>query len=319
MALNACRTPSESEPTPLDEAPPTVELTREPIQPLPQPVNANEELAALGKVVFHDPRLSRDNTLACASCHDLGTNGADSVARSRGMAGALGEVNAPTVFNASLNFAQFWDGRAATLEDQVDGPIQHPKEMASSWEEVLPKLRADPKLVDRFRAVFSETITADNVKRSLAAFERTLITRGSTFDRWLAGDAGALSDEAKSGYELFKSLGCVACHQGANVGGNMFQKFGVLGDYFEDRGDVTPADYGRFNVTGMESDRFVFRVPSLRYAVHTAPYFHDGTAATLPDAIQTMAKYQLGRDLTEAQVSRLTAFLTSLAGPLPGK
>jgi cytochrome c peroxidase len=162
-------------------------------------------------------------------------------------------------------------------------------------------------------------ITERNVRTSIATFERTLLTPGARFDRWLQGDKGALSEEEAAGYALFKSVGCIACHQGQNVGGNMFQKFGVLGDYFEDRGHVTRDDYGRFNVTGLESDRFVFRVPSLRNVELTAPYFHDGSATTLEQAVRTMARYQLGRPLADGDVQRLVAFLKTLTAPLPGK
>ena len=164
-----------------------------------------------------------------------------------------------------------------------------------------------------FSALFEDGISAENVRKSIAAFERTLLTPGSPFDRWLAGNTGAITATQKAGYELFKSVGCVACHQGANAGGNMFQRFGVFGDYFKDRGNITQADYGRFNVTGNESDRFVFRVPSLRMVAHTAPYFHDGSAKTLTQAVQVMAKYQLGRNLTGEQVSSIVAFLECLS------
>jgi cytochrome c peroxidase len=153
------------------------------------------------------------------------------------------------------------------------------------------------------------------VRRAIAVFERTLITIGSPLDRWLDGDASALTPAQKEGYALFKASGCVACHQGQNVGGNMYQRFGVFGDYFEDRGNVTEADYGRFNVTKQEQDRYVFRVPSLRNVALTAPYFHDGSAKTLEDAVGVMAKYQLGRELSEEKVSKLVAFLEALTGP----
>jgi cytochrome c peroxidase len=224
-------------------------------------------------------------------------------------------VNAPTVYNAALNFVQFWDGRAATLEEQIDGPITNPLEMDSSWDGVIGKLAADADYAAAFSAIYPDGITPANVKKAVADFERTLVTRGSAFDRFLEGDERALSPEARAGYETFKSVGCIACHQGTNVGGNMFQRFGVLGDYFKDRGNVVEADYGRYNVTKNEADRFVFRVPSLRNVEHTAPYFHDGSAATLEEAVQVMAKYQLGRRLGAEQVRGILAFLRSLTGP----
>jgi cytochrome c peroxidase len=219
------------------------------------------------------------------------------------------------VYNASLNFVQFWDGRAASLEDQMGGPLTNPIEMAMSWPQVLAVLKRNPTYAADFAAAFPDGITEQNVRVAIADFERTLLTTGSRFDRFLSGDQGALDGQARAGYETFKSVGCVACHQGSNVGGNMFQRFGVLGDYFKDRGNVTEADYGRYNVTKNESDRFVFRVPSLRNVEHTAPYFHDGSAATLDDAIQVMARYQLGRKLGGEQVASIIAFLKSLSGP----
>jgi cytochrome c peroxidase len=228
----------------------------------------------------------------------------------------IGSINAPGVYNAALNFAQFWDGRARTLEEQVDGPVTNPLEMGSRWEDVTAKLERDPATAAEFRAAFSDGVTPSNVRTAIADFERTLLTRDSPFDRFLAGDRAALGAEARAGYETFKSVGCTSCHQGANVGGNMFQRFGVLGDYFADRGNIGEADYGRFNVTKNEADRFVFRVPSLRNVEHTAPYFHDGSAETLEQAVQVMARYQLGRRLKDEQLRAIVAFLKSLSGDM---
>jgi cytochrome c peroxidase len=243
--------------------------------------------------------------------------GVDGRATSVGILGQLGDVNAPTVYNSGLNFVLFWDGRAPTLEDQIDEPLTNPREMGSSWERALPKIASDADYQARFKSLYTSGITAENVRKSIADFERALVTVDSPFDRWLKGDSGALSQEEKAGYDSFKDVGCIACHQGRNVGGNMMERLGVFGDYFGDRGHVTKVDFGRFNVTHQEGDRFVFRVPSLRYAAHTAPYFHDGSAKTLPQAVQVMATYQLGRTLTDGQVSSIVAFLGSLAGPIP--
>ncbi len=289
-------------------------IGREPLQALPAPSPAGP-LEQLGRDLFNEKALSSTGTVACSSCHDIEHGGDDGRARSVGVHGREGTVNAPSVLNASLNFAQFWDGRAKTLEEQAQGPVTNPLEMDSKWEDVIAKLKASPAYVVAFQRSFSDGITAQNVARAIAAFEQTLITAGSPFDRWLAGDEAALSSQQKAGYELFKSVGCIACHQGKNVGGNMFQRFGVLRDYFKDKGKLTEADYGRYNVTKNESDRFVFRVPSLRNVEHTAPYFHDASAQTLDQAVQIMAKYQLGRRLTDAQVSQIVGFLASLSGP----
>jgi cytochrome c peroxidase len=277
------------------------------------------KVVALGEKLFHDKRLSVDGTIACASCHIIAEGGDDNLPRSRGVSGREGGVNAPTVLNAALNFVLFWDGRAPTLEDQAGGPLVNEKEMATTWAHVLSLLGADPQYLALFKQAFPDGVTEKNVRTSIATFERTLLTPGARFDRWLEGDKAALSEEEVAGYALFKSVGCIACHQGQNVGGNMFQKFGVLGDYFKERGNITRDDYGRFNVTGLESDRFVFRVPSLRNVELTAPYFHDGSAATLEQAVRTMARYQLGRPLEDADVGRLVAFLKTLTAPVPGK
>jgi cytochrome c peroxidase len=319
LALGVSLTPACSENTNAAPRPETKTravapaLSREPLEPLPALPALDKNVVALGRRLFHEPRLSGDGKVACATCHDLAKGGVNARPLSLGVDGKQGLVNAATVYNASLNFVQFWDGRAATLEEQVGGPITNPLEMGSSWEKVLTALRADPSYVADF-AGLPGGVSEGNVRRAIADFERTLLTRGSPFDRFLAGDEAALSAEARAGYEVFKSVGCIACHQGRNVGGNMFQRFGVLGDYFKDRGHVSEADYGRYNVTHNESDRYVFKVPSLRNVVLTAPYFHDGSAATLPQAVQVMARYQLGRKLSDEQVREIIAFLSALAG-----
>ncbi len=290
-------------------------LSAEPIQPLAFEPQKNGALVKLGERLFHDPILSKNDSVSCATCHDLKKGGDDGLVRSKGIDGKQGDVNAPTVFNAALNIAQFWDGRAATLEDQIDGPVENTLEMASDWKTIEKKLRGDSSYVKEFESVLGEKPSRQGVKKAIATFERTLITVGSPFDRWLEGDEKALSKKQKEGYDLFKANGCIACHQGQNVGGNMYQRFGVFGNYFEDRGGAKKPDFGRFNVTGKESDRFVFRVPSLRNVALTAPYFHDGSAKTLPEAVGIMAKYQLGREISSGQVEKLVAFLESLTGP----
>jgi cytochrome c peroxidase len=251
-SLAACDDPStrSTQPARLDQR---TDLEREPLLPLPRPPSLDPALVELGRSLFDDKRLASDGSVACSTCHDLAKGGADGLAHSVGAGGRPSPVNAPTVLNAGLNIAQFWDGRAPTLEAQIDGPIR--VEMGSSWDAVITKLRADPDTVAAF-ARARQPLSPDGVRGAIAAFERTLVTRGSPFDRWLDGDAAALTAEQSAGYETFKSVGCIACHQGANVGGNMFQPFGVMGDYFADRGHVVEADYGRYNVTHAESDRF---------------------------------------------------------------
>jgi cytochrome c peroxidase len=288
-------------------------LRSEPILPLPKPPDAAPALVKLGKALFEDKRLSVKGTVSCASCHDVANGGDDGLALSKGADGQDGKVNAPTVLNSGFQTALFWDGRAGTLEEQVGFPLTDPLEMASTWDHALGAIRADAGYRDRFAAAFPDGITEANVRTAIATYERALVTP-SRFDRWLGGDNQALSADERAGYELFKSVGCTACHQGVNVGGNMYQRFGVMGDYFADRGNVTERDFGRYNVTKKESDKFVFRVPSLRNIALTAPYFHDGSAKTLGDAVRTMARYQLGRPLADAQVELIEKFLKSLDG-----
>ena len=292
----------------------------EPIQALPLSVDLNPGKIALGERLFSDGGLSKDGTVSCATCHDLAKGGTDGKPRSLGMNGAPGDINSPTVFNAVYNFRQFWDGRAASLEDQMNGPVANPAEMASSWEHVLKYIESKPDYRRAFRDIYGGRATRDRVRDSIAEFERSLTTPNSPFDRYLRGDANALGPEQLEGYRLFKENGCVACHQGRNVGGNMFQTFGVLGNYFKERGtQITKADLGRFNVTGQEADRHVFKVPSLRNIALTAPYFHDGSAATLEQAVAVMARYQLGRTFTARETASIIAFLRSLTGDYRGK
>jgi cytochrome c peroxidase len=258
-----------------------------------------------------------DNSLSCHSCHNISEGGDDGRRFSVGINGAIGPINAPTVLNSGLNIAQFWDGRASTLEEQVDGPVTHPNEMGSTWDDVQRKLSDDPEMVAAFADVLDGHLTPQNIQTAIAAYERTLQTPNSPFDQWLFGNDDALTETELRGYSRFKELGCVSCHQGRNVGGNMYQTFGVMGDYFEGRSNLTDADLGRFAVTGNELDRHSFRVPSLRNVELTAPYFHDGSVDSLPDAVRVMAIYQLGRPLSDGDVDDIAAFLRTLTGELP--
>ena len=292
---------------------------REPISPIPQEVNADPAKVALGKQLFHDPRLSADGTVSCASCHNLALGGTDQRKHSAGINQSMGGINSPTVFNSAGNFRQFWDGRAATLEDQLDGPILAKDEMGNTWENVISTLRCIPDYAAAFRSIYSDDIQPAHVKDALAEFERSLITPNSRFDQFLRGDDKALTAEEKDGYQKFKSYGCVSCHQGVNVGGNMFATLGTMDDYFADRGSITKADYGRFNVTGKEEDRHVFKVPSLRNVALTAPYLHDGSARTLDRAVSIMGRYQLGRQIPPEDVNLIVKFLETLTGEYEGR
>lgn len=293
-------------------------LSGEPIRPVPRRHDENSRKVALGERLFHDPRLSGDDTVACSSCHQLAIGGVDRLPRSFGVGGAVGVINTPTVYNSGFNVAQFWDGRARDLEQQVEGPVHNPVEMLSDWPQVIAKLNKDEQYPAVFQAVYGDRIKREYIRDAIAAFERTLITPNSPFDRWLLGDFKALSEQQKRGYSLFKSYGCVACHQGVNVGGNMYQHMGAMGDYFSDRDEaVSDADLGRYNVTGDASDRHYFKVPSLRLAALTPPYFHDASVDTLQEAIRVMGLYQLGRNIPDADVQAIEAFIKSLVGTHP--
>lgn len=290
----------------------------EPILPIPAPEFSAQEKGqiGLGQRLFNDNRLSHDNSTSCASCHSLDLAGADGRRVSTGIKGAMGSVNAPTVINSVFNLAQFWDGRAATLEEQAAGPVHNPIEMGSDWDEVLEKLRRDEHYPDRFALLYPDGLTAANIQHAIALFERSLVTIDAPFDRYLRGDQQAISEEAKRGYRLFKSYGCIACHQGKNVGGNMYARMGAIDNYFISRKKLEASDMGRFNVTGHEDDRHVFKVPSLRLATRTAPYFHDGSVTTLEEAISTMAHYQLGRRVNREDSALIIQFFESLVGTL---
>jgi cytochrome c peroxidase len=290
-------------------------VKNEPIQPLALDQDLDPRLVSLGDRLFHDTRLSQDNSISCASCHLLSTGGTDQKRVSVGVGGRFGTIKAPTVYNTRYNFAQFWDGRAKTLEEQVAGPVSNPVEMNSNWAEVESKLGQDPVMVEKFEALFEDGITGDNIAQAIAVFERSLVTLNSRFDRWLRGEDGVLSEQELHGYRLFKSYGCVSCHQGVNVGGNMFGIMGAKGDYFKDRNsEITASDLGLYNVTKQSEDKHFFKVPSLRLATINPPYFHDGSESSLNDAIRIMGRYQLGRELPDDDINYIIAFLHSLVG-----
>ena len=288
----------------------------EPIQPIALDTAFDQRKVALGDRLFHDPTLSHDNTIACSSCHSLSQGGTDQAFRSIGINGAVGGINTPTVFNSGLNIRQFWDGRVRTLEEQIDGPTQHPAEMGSSWPEIIGKLHQDPSYPETFAAIYPEGITEHTIKNAIATFERSLLTRNSRFDQFLRGNQHAITPLEKTGYLFFKNYGCVACHQGASVGGNLFQRFGLFGNYFAQRGKRRNS---KVQKGGHEGHSHLVKVPSLRVAVLTPPYFHDGSASTIQDAIKAMGKYQLRRNLTEEEVKAIVAFLHTLPGQYLGK
>lgn len=286
----------------------------EPIQPLPQEVNLNQIKVKLGARLFHDTRLSGDNTISCSSCHNLETGGTDTTPVATGIKGQKGTIRTPTVYNSSFNFRQFWNGRAATLQEQAKGPVTNPVEMGAQWNDVIKKLKLDPSYVKEFKTAYNQDITPENIVDAIAEYEHSLITP-SRFDDYLRGNTKAITAEESHGYALFKSYGCVACHNGVNVGGGMYQKMGIVKDYFKDRGKpITAADLGVYEVTKLDKDKYVFKVPSLRNIAITAPYYHDGSIKTLDEAIYKMGKYQLGREIPENDRKAIAAFLESLTG-----
>ena len=285
------------------------------IEPLPEKVGtASSEEVMLGKALFHDKRLSSDNSISCASCHDVSNGGDDGLPVSVGIGGVKGKLNAPSVYNTRFHFAQFWDGRASSLAEQVSGPVHNPIEMNSSWPQVVEKLKKDKQLAARFRRVYGEGVTAENITRAIVSYENNLVTLDSAFDRYLRGDESAINAQERAGYDLFKAYGCISCHQGKAVGGNMYQVFGVTKNYFAEKEYVRKADLGRFNVTGNLSDKYRFKVPSLRNIDQTAPYLHDGSVETLEEMVRIMAEYQLGRPIEGDHVDAIVAFLKTLTG-----
>ena len=281
-----------------------------PIQPLVDPRDQPPELVRLGARLFHERGLSADGSTSCASCHDIAQGGDDGRRVSIGVDGVPGRRNAPTVLNSRFNVRQFWDGRARTLEEQIDGPIEHPGELGSSWEQVLEFLAADPSYVEAFRDALGSGPSERGVRAAIAAFERSLVTPGAPFDDYLRGDEQAIDDSARRGYELFLEVGCSACHQGVNLGGNMRQRLGRMRSYFAEQGG--PRTEGEEDPDGL-----LFKVPSLRNVNRTAPYFHDGSIETLREAVEVMATYQLGVALDDDQLDDLVSFLRTLDGDLP--
>jgi len=302
-----------------DEAHETDPLGAQPIEPLPLTSDFDVARAALGEELFREPGLSGDGKVACTDCHHESHGWADDSAHSRALDRPESPVNVPTMYNVRYLYKLAWNGKYETLESHVDALMVNPKVMASSWEIATKHLAEIPRYRQRFAKVFRDGLTPNNVREAILDYERSLVTPNAPFDRYLRGDAQAVSAEVKEGYAMFKSYGCSSCHQGVAIGGNVFERFGVLRDFFADRGHFDSADLGRFNVTQREQDRFVFRVPSLRNVALTAPYFHDGSAATLEDAVKAMANYQLGRDLDERDRAALVAFLRSLTGEYRGQ
>ena len=295
-SLQLSPAPSQS-PAPVQQSNgPAIE---EPITPIPKAPAIDPLKVRLGERLFGDPRLSHDNSRSCSSCHDLGTNGASLKRHDVDFHGSELPLNTLTVFNAALNFRFGWEGKIRTLELDTKTSLENPRIMGSKLSEVAEKLGADPDMRDKFTAAYGSGPDADNVVDAVTSFERTLLTPDSRFDRWLAGETAALSPQELDGYRLFKSLGCVSCHQGVNIGGNLFQRHGI----FHPLAAPNPQ---------------ILRVPSLRNVATTPPYFHDGSAPTLDDAVRKMALAQLNATLTDQDAKAIVAYLQTLTGNYRG-
>ena len=281
--------------------------------------------AKLGKVLYHDTRLSADGTVSCATCHGLNTGGVDNKRYSEGIGKQLGGVNAPTVYNSCFNFVQFWDGRAGTLAEQAGGPPLNPVEMGcKSFDEIVARLSEDKAFVDSFTVVYPEGLSQATITDAIAEFEKTLVTPNSAFDRYLKGDKQALTAEQIEGYDLFKKYDCATCHAGVNMGGLTYELMGQRDNYFEDReltlkSGLTDGDNGRYAQTKVERDRYRFKTPTLRNVALTWPYYHDGSVQTLNEAITKMAKFQVGREMKPEEAQKVESFLDALTGEYQGK
>lgn len=327
LALTACGPNAPATKTAATPAPASEELmakARAVFKPIPAappqlPGNAaTPEKVALGKMLFFDPRLSASHAISCSSCHNLGLGGADAEPTSLGHRWQHGGRNAPTVLNAVFNIAQFWDGRAKDLEQQAGGPMVNPVEMASPEAHVAEQLKGIPGYHAAFAGAFpgeADPITLPNVQKAIAVFEATLTTPNAPFDRYLGGQADALTPVQKQGLTLFMEKGCSSCHNGINVGGGMYAPFGVVAKPGADI--LPPGDKGRFQVTRSPGDAYVYKAPTLRNIALTAPYFHTGSVWDLRQAVQVMGASQLGATLTDDETTKITAFLDSLTGEPP--
>jgi cytochrome c peroxidase len=293
-------------------------------EPADNPTTA--EKVELGKILYHDPRLSSSGTVACASCHNVMAGGEDNRGGSVGVGAQVGGRSAPTVWNAAFNAVQFWDGRAPSLEAQAKGPVTNPIEMGmKSWDDVVARLKVIPGYAPLFAKAFTgaDTITADNAAKAIAAYERTLITPNSAYDKFVNGDKGALSEQQQRGLKTFADAGCGSCHSGAafngqnGPGAGFFVKFPANDNPALEEQYGFSKDQGRYEVTKTDADKHLFKVPTLRNIALTAPYFHNGKVKTLDEAVKVMAKLQLDKELSQQQVDDIVAFLNALTGEFP--
>ena len=296
-------------------------FANEPVWPIPEKIDVDLRKAKLGSILYHHKALSGDESVSCATCHPLDNAGVDALQTSTGIRKQKGDINAPTVYNAVFNVKQFWDGRAKNLEEQAGGPPMNSVEMdGGSWDAIAKRLSKDTSFAKDFKQVYPQGFTKETITDAIAQFEKTLITPDSPFDKYLKGDESAISEEAKKGYEIFKSANCSVCHAGQNLGGQTFEYMGLVDNYFQNRGNV-----GKINDNGLVSytkdirDTHKFKTPTLRNVAQTAPYFHDGSTKELDKAVDIMAKYQTGVKLTDEDKKNLVKFLESLSGTWQGK
>ncbi len=274
----------------------------------------------LGRKLYHDPRLSSTGTVSCASCHNVMLGGEDNRPVAMGVNGQTGGRSAPTVWNSAFNEVQFWDGRAASLEEQAAGPVTNPIEMGmKSWDDVVARLKSIEGYQQLFNEAFgANSISKDNATKAIAAYERTLITPDSAYDKYVKGDKSALTAQQVSGMKQFEALGCSGCHSGPAFNGpGTFMKFPMMKNgYFEAKYHFSK-DLGRYEATKDSADKHLWKVPTLRNIALTAPYFHNGAVKDLPTAVKVMGKLQLGKDLTRQEIDDIVAFLNALTGPFP--
>lgn len=286
-------------------------LAEEPIKPIPLDIQYNLQKAKLGKKLFFDTKLSKDNTISCATCHKIEMGGDDNLPFSFGIQGQKGNINAPTVLNSIFNFRQFWNGRAKTLQEQAIEPIENPIEMGHNFQELLLLLKKDKNYLKTFHEVYEDGITKENIADALAEFEKTLITPNAPFDKYLRGDKNAITPQQKKGYETFKAKGCIICHNGINIGGNLYAKVGIVNE-------KNFADKGLYLITKNPQDTYMFKVPSLRNITLTSPYLHNGSLNSLYDTVKLIAFMQLGIELSDQDTKNIIAFLHSLEGKVKG-
>jgi cytochrome c peroxidase len=326
MAGACGATQGDREPTEtatLDAPTPSYATADTPFEPLPLAVGGGPA-AELGKKLYADSIMSIDGTLTCFSCHDVEKGGTDGLPTAQVASRATGQINTGTIFNLAFNFRFNWNGKFVTLLNHINGPVTGKDLMGMSWPVLLERVQGIDEYRRMFRDVYDDGVTIENIQHAVTEYQLSLVTPNAPFDRYLRGNLDALDEEEKEGLKLFKSLGCVSCHQGINIGGNLFSEIGVMGNYFADResegrGGLVDADFGRYQVTKQEEHKHVFRVPSLRNVACTGPYFHDGSIEELEDVVEAMGRYQLGRRLTKEEKSLLVRFLRTLTGEYEGK